>query len=291
MKIRSYVCAVVCFCSASMADDYQTDTPTVYSGDASNELTPMDPTQFVTISQNAMDEAAAPSCGYMIFGVGIGTQTYEASVDRDEPAEPALGFIPIPKEHYFTKNQIRIPSVIVGGGYFNTLSNNIVVGYDAVAQISRKKKKEGTWDGMNLAHTQVVQRLSVGGSLSEEQLEHLGGEKARLVSNMIVPTGGLKGGYWFKGLKTIIYGKVGVSMLSGTYYYYSNNQKMFDVKANVFVPTLAFGAEVRFSKKYGIIAEYSFTKKRTVTKSVMQIDHKFILNRNDIRIMLTYAIN
>ena len=277
MKIFSYLCCVVLLCPISVVNCYDNSDEALASGAEeakSIRKSPMQPENEVSVSQDAIDRAASPRGGYAVFGIGLGGQKYGASLAGGAGK--------------FTENRIGAPSIILGGGITNTLKNNFVVGIDGIIHFSRRRKIKGSWADLNADLNSQEKETP---ETESPEKETTGNRTGSLESNMIGPSIGLRSGYWIRRHKTAIFGKLGVAMLSGRYNYSSENNLEKTVNVTSFSPQLGFGAEIRLSKKMGLIFEYNFTTGGAAAKQVKEDEHRIRLNRTDVRIMGTYSLS
>lgn len=261
MKTIFCICSIVLLSNICIAEDYSDDSPNTYTGNKNDE-TSSEPIVYADISQGAIDKASSPDGVYALMGLGFGSQEYSASIKDNGN---------------YTKNDMNIFSVIAGIGYNKSLKHNIVIGIDAIINLSKKKKKLGDWNTLNSAYNSAIQGI--------------GNRDGKLETDLLTPSVGMKCGYFLQKHKTVIFGKFGMSMLTGTYDYYLGTNRNANIKVRSFIPSIGIGAEMKFTKKWGMQLEYNTSLNRTITKYANQYEHKIKVGKSDIRIIGIYNLS
>lgn len=265
---------IVCFCFLLLANftciasnySNEYDTPENLSPNEDDDS--LEPEIYSDVSKRAIEKAAAPNGISAMIGVGLGKEIYDASISGS---------------NNFTENKIKITSLVLGAGYQKTTKKNLVMGIDAFANISKKKQKHGEWHELNAAYNEVITgnpELSRSGSFKNEG---------------ITPTIEAKLGYQLKKYKTCVFTSLGVTRVVGQYNYTLGTTERSNVRLSAFVTNIGFGAEKRFSKKFGLRMEYSCPVKKSIKKVENTINpikntHKVKISKSNFKLLGVYNI-
>ena len=119
--------------------------------------------------------------------------------------------------------------------YAKSFKNKLFLAVQVLADISSRKKKEDSWKALN---EDFDSRVSAAGE-----------RKARLQTDMITPSLGLKAGYLFRKQRCVAYLKLGIARISGKYTYDLNGTNFATASVNAIAPNIAIGGEYRINKK------------------------------------------
>lgn len=218
-----------------------------------------EPTIYADVSQSAINNAVSFDGIRGIIGIGIGFQQYNSSISGGSN---------------YTSNDMNVFALTAGIGYAKSFKNNLLIGIDILADLSTKKKKEGDWKTLN----------------SDFDITQAGDKHGKLNTDMLTPSIGIRVGYACPEHKTAVYGKFGISRVSGSYEYTLNGNKVADVDVNAIIPTLGIGAEHRFNKQWGVSLEANMPIKRVNKKTAGNVEHKIKVGRTDIRLLGIYNL-
>ena len=223
----------------------------------------MDPEVVAQISQTAVDKAASPDGIKGILGILIGPQKFEGSITNGQKT---------------TSQKIGVFGLTAGLEYAKSFKNKLFLAVQILADIAPKKKKEDSWKALNEDF--------------DSRISDAGERKAKLQTDMITPSLGLKAGYLFRKQRCVAYLKLGISRISGKYTYDLNGKNFATASVNAIAPNIAIGGEYRINKKIGSSMEIGFPiKKRIHKKTINGIEHKSKISRVEVRILGTYTIS
>lgn len=223
----------------------------------------MNPEVVAEISQTAIDKAASPDGIKGILGILVGPQKFEGSIADGQKT---------------TSQKIGVFGLTAGLEYAKSFKNKLFLAVQVLADISSRKKKEDSWKALNEDF--------------DSRISDAGERKARLQTDMITPSLGLKAGYLFRKQKCVAYLKLGIARISGKYIYDLNGANFATASVNAIAPNIAIGGEYRINKKIGASMEIGFPiKKRIHKKTINGIEHRSKISRVEIRLLGTYTIS
>lgn len=223
----------------------------------------MDPVVVAQISQTAIDKAASPDGIKGILGLLIGPQKFEGTITNGQKN---------------SSQKINIFALTAGLEYAKSFKNKLFLAIQILTDISPRKKKEDSWKVFNEDF--------------DFRVSNAGERKARLQTDIITPSLGLKAGYWFRKQKCVAYLKLGISRISGKYIYDLNGTNFATANVNAIAPNIAIGGEYRINKKIGANMEIGFPINRRIHKKTINgIEHRSKISRIEVRILGTYTIS
>jgi hypothetical protein len=222
------------------------------------------PRVYADISKSAQENAVSFDGIRGIFGVHFMFPKFGAS---------------IAERGNFTEHNFNIVGVNAGVGYSKSFRKNFLLAIDIGTDICKKGKKEGDWNTLNREYER------------ERGGVYHGERSGKFESSPLLPNIALKCGYLFLNFKSVVFAKVSVSKVSGTYYYMRNGAKVCNADVSVYVPSIGVGIERKINKKWGASLEANMAIKRAAKKTEDGVEHKVRVGRKDLRIMGTYSFS
>lgn len=215
------------------------------------------------ISQETIDKAASPDGFKGILGILIGSEKFETSVANvDSSATPKM----------------NIFALTAGVEYAKSFKNKLFLGIQLLTDIAPKKKKEDDWKNINPGLDAAVAGV---------------GKSAKLQTDFLTPSLGIKVGYLFRKYRGVAYLKLSIARISGKYAYTLNGNNFATFNVNTIAPNLALGGEYRINKKFGAEAEVGFPIRKKFHNKIITngIMHRSKISRTEFRIFGTYTIS
>ncbi|MDR0632449.1 MAG: hypothetical protein LBF54_04425 [Holosporaceae bacterium] len=222
-----------------------------------------DPTVYVDISKSAREDAVSFGGARGLFGADLAFQDFDASVGNASNS---------------TKNNVNLLGVCLGMEYAKAFRKGFLVAVDVGMDVSKKAKKDGSWSALNSEYE------------TQRGVAHPGSRTGKLDSDTVSLNVAVKGGYLLPTYNSMMFLKLGVSKVGGTYSYKQGNNKVCDVKVSAYVPSLGLGIERKINKKWGASLEANLSLKKTSKKNCDNVEHKVKIGRTDIKLMAIYSV-
>ncbi|MDR0678429.1 MAG: hypothetical protein LBF44_02740 [Holosporaceae bacterium] len=236
----------------------------VFGAESSQENSPKEPNVYVDISQSARENAVSFDGIRGLLGLFFTMQNFEASIGNSKN---------------FTGNNMNQFGLYFGMEYSKSFRKGFLIAVNMETDISKKKKKEGSWKDLNDEYN--IQRGQV----------YLGEKTGKLESDAICPGVALKCGYILPKYESVIFLKLGISKVNGKYYYNSSGAEVCNVNVNTYVPSLGLGVERKINRKWGAAIEANLPIKRSTKNIQDNVEHKMKVGRKDLRLMAIYSIS
>ena len=120
---------------------------------------------------------------------------------------------------------------------------------------------------------------------------HPGVRKGQVSTEFFTPSVGIKLGYRFRKMRSVIYLKFAFSRLAGRYTYYLDDKKFEDSKVNTMVLSGCIGGEYRFSKKLGVGLEIGAPFQHKANKKKLNdVEQITKMSRVEARALVYYKL-
>lgn len=248
-----------------------------------------EPKVYADVSEKSQNESVSMGGTRILAGIKFGTDQYKTSMIHS--AENKHSFSPV--------------GLTLGAEYAAYTKSGMLWGVEMTADICSSKKKEGAWTDINAAYDSFKRTHHFIGN----NIDHPVGQ---FETSAIIPNIAFKLGFPLKKYQSLLFGKVGLSIVKGTCRYYDQHNSVQHlaqyppdgrepidiVSASIIVPFVAFGAERKFNKTWGAIIEMSFSLNRAKSSRVsarqdlytIYSDHKISAQRIVFRAMASYTV-
>ncbi|MDR3187472.1 MAG: hypothetical protein LBT63_03540 [Holosporaceae bacterium] len=219
---------------------------------------------YADISETAQNAAVSFGGIRGLLGISMLFQKFGASIENSGN---------------FTEKSMNIFGASAAMEYAKEFRHGFLVAVDIGADISPKSKKEGDWNTVNREYE------------SQRGAVYPGTRSGKFETDAFSPNIALKGGYLLPTYKSVIFVKIGVSQVSGVYYYKRDGAKVCDVGVKAFVPSIAFGGERKINNKWGASLEVGMSIKRRVKRKEDSVEHNIKIDRTIMKFMAIYDIS
>jgi hypothetical protein len=243
--------ALVCFCLALGVLNVLAEEE--------NKDVGLEPKIYADISKSAQEDAVSFGGIRGLVGIGAAFQNIDASVG-DGGA--------------FTKNNVNSFGLCLGLEYAKAFRKGFLIAVDVGLETSKKIEKENNWKELNGEY--AIQRGKDG--------------IGKLKKDAISPMAALKFGYLLPTHESMVFAKLGVSQIGGSYCYKENGlESSADFK--VYIPSVGVGIERKINKKLGASLEADLSIKRNFKSSLGGFDHNTRISRFDLRLIAAYSVS
>jgi hypothetical protein len=229
----------------------------------SEENKEVKPKIYVDISKSAQQEAVSFDGIRGIFGLGFASPGFGASIENSQN---------------FTDIKSNLMNMYMGIEYSKSFKKGFLLAVNVATDLGKKDEKNSGWADLNKEYD--ARRGAV----------HAGSHGGKFERGIICPEVALKCGYLLSSMESILFMKVMVSKLNGTYTYNSDDKEVCRVAANVFVPSIGLGFERKINKKWGASLEASFPLSGKIKSVGDTVEHVVKAKSTNVRLMVTYSV-
>jgi hypothetical protein len=263
MKIISCFCIFFGAFSVFSAENSEQSKQEPSAVKPSGENKEIKPKIYADISKSAQDEAVSFDGIRGIFGLGMVSSGFGASVKGSSN---------------FTDIKSNLMKMYLGLEYSKSFKKGFLLAVNIGTDLGKREEKKGGWDELNKEYALHKEAPSENHS-------------GKFEKSLICPEVALKCGYLLPSMESILFLKVGISRLNGVYTYNSNDKEVCRLEANVYVPSIGLGFERKINKKWGASLEANFPINRKIKSVQDSIEHVVKAKSTNIKLMATYSVS
>lgn len=233
---------------------------------ASRNSDDMKPEVIAKISQSAIDDAISPDGAKILLGLFFASPKFEASITggKNKSSEKFDGF-----------------GVNAGFEYAKSFKSGLFLAGQVSVAYSPVKKRTGNWSNVN---ADFEANIDAGTKNNKDK------RTAKVNTNSIIPTIGVKAGYVFSSFRTCAYGGLFLSRLAGRYDYRYDGSIFKSVKPSVMGLSFALGAEYRLGAKWGVGFECGIPIQRKIhKKKLVNLEHNVTISRTCMTLFAVFT--
>ncbi|MDR2107395.1 MAG: hypothetical protein LBO73_02665 [Holosporaceae bacterium] len=173
----------------------------------------------------------------------------------------------------------------LGLEYSKSFRKNFVLSGIISADLTSKFTREASWSELNKEYERAVRERY-------EEMQYAGLQKTGILrKGMFCPSAAVKCGYPIKAYESMIFLKLGASLVSATYFYDIGSFPICAVSVKTILPSLGLGIEKKFNKQWGASLETNISLRRPVTEFQDYVSHKIKTKRFDLRLVGLYTLS